>query len=278
VTKTRIRIDIRILEIEPILTHETLRTPLKFGAGQVTESTLLTVRVRVEDGAGQVGEGWGQILLSVQWAFPSTDVPYELRDQAMQELSRHISTAVEGDPGFYRPLDFYLEFKPHLLALAQAVSSEMALAVDLPILAAMVCASPADAALHDAFGKAHGVSSYADCSPEFMSHDLSVWLSAEFSGRLPTDYLRSAYAPSIPIFHLVGGTDKLREAEVDASDPQDGLPVSLEAWIERDGLRCFKIKLRGTDIGWNLHRCGNGSGGSVLGQMRKPAGPARVLS
>jgi L-alanine-DL-glutamate epimerase-like enolase superfamily enzyme len=53
---------------------------------------------------------------------------------------------------------------------------------------------------------------------------------------------------------LVGGVDKLREAEVDASDPQDGLPVSLESWIKRDGLFCFKVKLRGTDIDWDVAR------------------------
>jgi L-alanine-DL-glutamate epimerase-like enolase superfamily enzyme len=246
--------NIRILELEPILTKETLRTPLKFGAAEVTESTMLTVRAKVENRAGQVGEGWGQILLSVQWAFPTGLVSYDLRDQAMQELSRRICGTMANLPGFYHPLDLYVEFKPHLRNLAKAVSHELKLAVDLPILAALVCASSMDAALHDAFGRVNGVSAYEGCGPDFMPHDLSVYLGEEFKGKYPVDYLRSSYEEHVPIFHLVGGVDKLREVEVNASDPQDGLPVSLERWIKRDGLFCFKVKLRGTDIDWDVAR------------------------
>jgi L-alanine-DL-glutamate epimerase-like enolase superfamily enzyme len=251
---SKLRTDIRILELEPIFTTETLRTPLKFGAGQVTQCTLLTVRAKVVSSAGQVGEGWGQIPLSVQWAFPTALVSYDLRDQAMQELSRRICGAMVGISSFYHPLDLAVELKPHLTTLAKAVSQELALGVELPLLAALVCASPMDAALHDAFGRLHGVSSYDACGPDFMSHDLSVYLGEGFGGKYPVDYLRSAFAPQIPIFHLVGGVDKLREAEVDGSDPQDGMPVSLERWIERDGLFCFKVKLRGTDIAWDVAR------------------------
>jgi hypothetical protein len=58
----------------------------------------------------------------------------------------------------------------------------------------------------------------------------------------------------VPAFHLIGGLDKLWESEVDASDPQDGLPNSLEAWVERDGLTCLKVKLRGNDLAWDLNR------------------------
>jgi L-alanine-DL-glutamate epimerase-like enolase superfamily enzyme len=249
-----LRTDIRVLELQPSFTRETLRTPLKFGAGEVTDITMLTVRAKVESRAGQVGEGWGQILLSVQWAFPSTQVAYGLRDQAMQELARRVCVALAAAPGYSHPLDLYLEFKPELLRLAQAVSADLRLAENLPALAALVCASPVDAALHDAFARTHGVSAYATCGPEFMAHDLSVYLGREFCGRYPADYLRKRYAERVPVFHLVGGVDKLRESEVTAADPQDGLPVSLERWIGRDGLFCFKIKLRGTDVAWDVAR------------------------
>lgn len=52
----------------------------------------------------------------------------------------------------------------------------------------------------------------------------------------------------------MGGLDKLRRSEVDGTDPQDGLPNSLDEWIEWDGLFCLKIKLRGTDLPWDVHR------------------------
>jgi len=124
----------------------------------------------------------------------------------------------------------------------------------MPILGALVCASPVDAALHDAFGKANGVSSYDTYGPEFMARDLGHYLGPEFASRYIRDYLKPAFEPTMPIFHLVGGVDKLTRAEVTDEDPKDGLPVSLEEWIEQDGLTCLKVKLRGTDIEWDVQR------------------------
>ena len=36
--------------------------------------------------------------------------------------------------------------------------------------------------------------------------------------------------------------------------PDDGLPLCLSDWIARDGVRWFKLKLKGTDIEWHLQR------------------------
>jgi L-alanine-DL-glutamate epimerase-like enolase superfamily enzyme len=38
------------------------------------------------------------------------------------------------------------------------------------------------------------------------------------------------------------------------SEPQDGHPVVLTDWIERDGLKCLKVKLRGNDSDWDYER------------------------
>ena len=37
-------------------------------------------------------------------------------------------------------------------------------------------------------------------------------------------------------------------------EPDDGYPVLLKDWIERDGLECLKIKLRGNDSAWDFDR------------------------
>jgi L-alanine-DL-glutamate epimerase-like enolase superfamily enzyme len=87
-----------------------------------------------------------------------------------------------------------------------------------------------------------------------MEHDLSFYLGDEFRGRYISDYLQKKYVEELPIFHLVGALDKLTRDEVDASDPKDGLPVSLEEWIERDGVFCLKVKLSGVDIDWDVKR------------------------
>jgi hypothetical protein len=38
------------------------------------------------------------------------------------------------------------------------------------------------------------------------------------------------------------------------NEPDDGFPVTLEKWIERDGLYCLKIKLTGKDAQWDYQR------------------------
>ena len=64
----------------------------------------------------------------------------------------------------------------------------------------------------------------------------------------------SQAAESLLVWHLVGGKDLLYESERTGNEPDDGYPVSLEKWIERDGLKCLKIKLTGSDGAWDYDR------------------------
>ena len=43
-------------------------------------------------------------------------------------------------------------------------------------------------------------------------------------------------------------------SELTGSEPNDGYPILLKDWIQRDGLRCLKIKLGGTDAAWDYAR------------------------
>lgn len=52
--------DIRVLSAESHIEHVTARSPLKFGAVVVKESTSCQVKVKVENREGEVVEGiWG---------------------------------------------------------------------------------------------------------------------------------------------------------------------------------------------------------------------------
>ena len=55
-------------------------------------------------------------------------------------------------------------------------------------------------------------------------------------------------------WHLVGGLDLLEPGELTSQEPADGYPVVLTDWIQRDGLKCLKIKLRGNDAAWDYAR------------------------
>ena len=65
----------------------------------------------------------------------------------------------------------------------------------MPWLVALVCASPFDIALHDAYGVANNTPTYQSYSSTFLNDDLNNFLDpAEgtevlFDGKVPSDYL-----------------------------------------------------------------------------------------
>jgi L-alanine-DL-glutamate epimerase-like enolase superfamily enzyme len=129
----------------------------------------------------------------------------------------------------------------------------------MPCLAAIVCNSFFDLALHDAYAKLVGRPVYAIYGSDLLERDLASFIAAEpdfenaFAGRFPADYLVAPPA-RLTAWHLVGGLDALDPADLSGKEPQDGHPVLLEDWIRRDGLRCLKVKLRGNDSEWDYRR------------------------
>jgi L-alanine-DL-glutamate epimerase-like enolase superfamily enzyme len=75
-----------------------------------------------------------------------------------------------------------------------------------------------------------------------------------FRGLYPADFLCQPPATRLRAWHLVGGLDALAPDELTGAEPQDGLPVTLDEWIRRDGLKCLKVKLRGNDEAWDYQR------------------------
>src|SRR3954453_6252390 len=102
--------------------------------------------------------------------------------------------------------------KPLLANFNQSRSAEN----HLPYLAALICSSPFDIAIHDAYGKLHNVPTYETYNAEYMNRDLAQYYGTHesglkveaFRGKYPEDFL-VAKAPSLPVWHLVGGLDPL---------------------------------------------------------------------
>jgi L-alanine-DL-glutamate epimerase-like enolase superfamily enzyme len=246
--------DIRVLEVETRFEPVEARTPLKFGAVVVPACTFFRCRTTVENRRGQRADGWGGIFIMDFWAYPTTAVPHPDKEECMRRVSQRYADLIASYQDFAHPIDIFCEHEEALAAINRETCAEMALVEPMPFLGALVSASPVDAALHDAFGNANGIDTYNGYTTEFMAHDLSHTLGPEFAGKYPGDYLRDAYLPEIPIFHLVGGLDKLTQEELTDSDPQDGLPNSLDEWVARDGVFCLKVKLRGNDLEWDVDR------------------------
>jgi L-alanine-DL-glutamate epimerase-like enolase superfamily enzyme len=130
----------------------------------------------------------------------------------------------------------------------------------MPWLAALVCNSAFDLALHDAYGKLVGRPVYQTYGPEHLTADLTRYLepaedsSATFRGLYPANFLAAQPPRQLRAWHLVGGLDPLEPADLTGQEPDDGFPVTLRDWIQRDGLKCLKVKLRGNDAAWDFDR------------------------
>ncbi len=238
------------------------RVPLKFGPEVTTEVTCARVKMTVEDRQGKRASGWGETPLSVQWVWPS-QLSYEERHQALRSLSLDIARAWLKSPVApghamevgYR---FQAELLPTLTHDFNAQESRER--EGLPHLAALVCASAFDLALHDAYGVLHEVSTYETYNQQFMNVPLHVFLKpaegsdVSFTDRWPQEFLVRPRLESIPAWHLIGGKDPVDPSELTGTEPDDGYPVLLRDWIRRDGLKCLKVKLRGDDAASDYDR------------------------
>jgi L-alanine-DL-glutamate epimerase-like enolase superfamily enzyme len=231
------------------------RVPLKFGTETLTSVTCARVAMTVEDQNGNTALGWGETPLSVQWVWPSK-LSYSERYDAMVAFCKlMVDEWLTAEPG--HPLECGYAFQedqlPRMLASLNADRTEK-----MPWLAALVCASAFDIALHDAYGNLLGRDVYDCYGSEYLGSDLAAFLEPAddgitFAGKYPVDFLTGG-SDDVRVWHLVGGHDALGEDDRPADAPDDGYPVTLEEWIREDGLKCLKIKLRGNDEEWDYQR------------------------
>ncbi len=250
--------DMRVLEAQLHWIPVQTRVPLKFGPETLTSVTCARARVVVEGRDGRRAEGWGETPLSVQWVWPGK-LAYEPRHAAMKAFCLKIGQALVRHETMGHALtighDLIENTLPRLMRESASPSPE-----PMPYLAGLLCCSVFDQALHDAYGNLLGLPTYETYNSRFMNADLAAYLEPApdapftFAGRWPDEFL-TPRVDRLRAWHLVGGLDALEPADLTGQEPRDGHPVHLRQWIERDGLTCLKIKLRGDDAAWDYDRC-----------------------
>jgi len=251
--------DIRPVGVELYFLPVETRVPLKFGPETTTRVTCARAKVTVESADGRRADGWGETPLSVQWVWPG-ELSYEERHEALKAFCVRLAGAWAEFAARGHAMEVGCAFLAERLGNLLTTFNASRAGESMPHLAALVCCSVFDIALHDAYGALLGRGTYETYNADFMSADLGEWLTpadgadVSFAGRYPADFLAAERPNSLPAWHLVGGKDLLDASELTGEEPDDGYPVLLRDWIRRDGLKCLKVKLRGNDAAWDYDR------------------------
>lgn len=263
--------DIRMEEVRYNYEDYRFRTPMKFGGRVIDRVTLLNVNCVVRSAGGRTAKGFGSMPLSNIWAFPSAVMSYDVTLGGMKSLADRISKITGAWKEEGHPIDINVALEPAYLKAADEVSKQHNLASPIPKLATLVTASAFDGAIHDAYGKLHGLNCYSTYGPKFMAHDLAHYLTPEFKGEYLSRYVLEQPKPSMPLYHLVGALDPITEADI-RKRINDGLPETLPEWIVYSGLTHIKIKLNGDDVKWDIDRVASVDRAAMETQKKRGAG------
>src|SRR5712671_3600190 len=193
--------DIRVVGARLYFLPIKTRVPLKFGPETVTCVTCARACLRVADRQGRIAEGWGETPLSVQWVWASK-LPYEPRLETMKRFCTELAKAWAGFDVFGHPIEVGHDFQEQVLPCLWRKLNQVPLELPtgdagapassgiescpaalprhsgepMPWLAALVCCSVFDQALHDAFGQIHHRPVYSTYGSEWISRDLAAFL------------------------------------------------------------------------------------------------------
>ena len=249
--------DVRVVACEVTFEPVPFRAPLKFGGRVVDRTDLIHAAVTVERRDGKTATGHGSMPVGNVWAWPSDVTDAATAERAMkrfaERLAAHGVEALGWADEWRDVMGFGFALHVALPTVAEETRDELGLREHLPKLAQLVAASPLDAALHDAVGRAHDRSSFDVLGPEFLNWKLETYLDHRFVGESLDRYTLRTPKPEMPLYHLVGALDPLTD-EDSTERIGDGLPETLPEWIAADGLTHFKIKLAGDDLDWDVNR------------------------
>ena len=122
-TKLLMRVERAAVSFQPY----TARTPIKYGAVEMSEVTFCLAEVEVVSPEGQSATGHGGIFLADLWAFPDPAVSHEAKDAAMRAVSRHVACWLEGQSRWGHPLELGMAVQTALTEITATASRNASL-------------------------------------------------------------------------------------------------------------------------------------------------------
>ena len=228
------------------------RTPFVLGrqtpaTGAVSSQGTPTayVRLRLADDRGRSAVGCAADRMSVRWLDKR---PNRAERDKLVELAALINRACgiwKAEPTFKAPFDKWLVAHQEVLAAGRAARQED--------LSSALASSLCERAMLDAVARIEETNLFQLVQRDMLGLRLDA-VHPELRGFDLSDSLPKSPRTRFHIRHTVGLADPLTVADVtDETRVGDGLPECLAEYIERDGIRYFKVKVGGQleeDLAW----------------------------
>ena len=230
-------IEIKVVRTAAGIRNTRTRMPFRFGVITMTASPMLTLEVEVEDGRGRRASGYAADFLAFRWFDKRPE--RSLADNCA-DLLRTIETAralylEEGREGLATPFALWRETHGEI--------ERLALADGFNLLGASFGSSMLERAVIDAVGRLAGRSLFELVKDDLLGIELGA-ISPELGGHEVRAFLPEQPLARLAVRHTVGLLDPITAAEV-GEPVADGLPETLEDYLDVDGIGYLKVKVGG---------------------------------
>jgi L-alanine-DL-glutamate epimerase-like enolase superfamily enzyme len=230
-------IEIKVVRTAAGIRNAYTRMPFRFGVITMRAAPLLTLEIEIEDGGGRRAKGYAADFLAFRWFDKRPEK--SLADNCA-DLLRTVETAralylEAGRDGLATP--FALWRRTH------GEIERLALEDGFNRLGAAFGSSMLERAVIDAVGRLVGRSLFELVRDDLLGIDLGA-ISPELRGHEVRAFLPERPLARLAVRHTVGLLDPITAADV--GDPvADGLPETLEDYLNVDGISHLKVKLGG---------------------------------
>jgi hypothetical protein len=230
-------IEIKVVRTRSGIRNAHTRMPFRFGVITMRAAPLLTLAAEIEDGRGRRATGYAADFLAYRWFDKRPEK--SLADNCA-DLLRAVDAARDlylaaGEDGAASPFELWRATCPEI--------ERRALAFGFNRLGAAFGSSMLERAVIDGVGRLTGRSYFELVRDDHLGVDLGA-ISPELRGRQVREFLPARPLARVAVRHTVGLLDPITAADV-AEPVADGLPETLEDYLDVDGIGWLKVKVGG---------------------------------
>lgn len=231
-------VSIRLENVRFYMRNVRTRMPFKYGAAVLTSVPILHLIVDGELADGTQVHGVAADILPPKWFDKDPVKSYEDNVGDLLFAARAASEAYA--EAAYKPRRFFDIWRD---GYAQTLAAGDARGLNR--LTTAHGSTLLERAIIDAVGRGVGASYFELLKNNILGIDLGV-IHAELAGVEPGAVLAEAPLARLHVRHTIGLADPITVGDIADEDRlDDGLPQSLQEYVERQGLTYFKVKVNG---------------------------------